>query len=234
MGLAVDIGRKLQQEYPQIAEDYRALLSKPQIVRKHVLVLHYHITSVVAERAVDFALRGYHGELEYRSPYAGLIPASELEELCIAHQQRNGRFAVRHLTFEDRSRGGRHGGSISGPLVAAQKLGAHAMTSEEKRELGYRNLENKVGIHAMTSEEKREAGRKGFVAWMERRGIPLWTAEEEREAYVLAQACRRGMFLDRDAVAKEINRQFHEGKPYRTGATVYQAIRRYERTHKPL
>lgn len=233
IALAIDIGRKIQQEYPEIADDYRIGLSKPQIVRKYGLMFQYNITDSVAERAVDNALRGYGGELSVPA-YQGLIPQSDLELLCAQHQTRNGHFSINHLTLEDRSRGGKKGGRIGGRKVVEQKLGAHGMSSEEKRELGYRNLERKVGIHAMNSEQKREAGRKGLIAKLQAQGLTPWTEEEEKAAFELSilPEYRTPKHIRRDAIAAEINRRFHENKQYRTTQSVYQAIRRYAR--KPL
>lgn len=104
------IGKKMQQDFPEIAQDRRAEMSYQQIVAKYDLLLHYGVTPAVAKTAVRYALEGYHGE--EKGSYEGLMPIREEREELSRKIERN-----------DSSRKGR--------LCVQLKKGIFALSKEE-------------------------------------------------------------------------------------------------------
>ena len=234
MAFAIDVGRRIGTDHPEIADDFRNGLSARQIAIKRGFFFEYATRTVrLASIAVGYALRGHDGTLS-RPNYAGLIPPSERESLSREHRVKNGKYAAERLTFEQRSAGGVKGGQRSGREAALRKLGAHALSHEEKRAIGLRNLENGVGIHAMTHDERSEAGKRGNVAKAIAMGLPVWTEFEEHLAYHLAdlEVFRRGPHIKREALAGALNDRFHHGRKARKGSSVYKALERQYKRHK--
>ena len=234
MAFALDVGRRIRTDHPEVADDFRNGLSARQIANKRGFVFEYATRTVrLASIAVGYALRGHGGTLSQPN-FIGLIPPLERKSLAREHRVRNGMYAAERLTFEQRSAGGVKGGRRSGREAALRKLGVHAMSHEEKRAIGLRNLKNGVGIHAMTHDQKSEAGKKGNIAKAIAMGLPVWTEFEEHLAYHLAdlQEFRRGPHIKREALAVALNDRFHQGRNARKGSSVYKALGRQYLQHK--
>ncbi len=65
-----------------------------------------------------------------------------------------------------------------GKWTAANGLGVHAQTPEQRREIGEQAVKNKTGIHAMTKEQRRELGKRAFIKGL---GVHAMTKEQRRE-----------------------------------------------------
>jgi hypothetical protein len=133
-----DIGRKLQSDLPEIANDYREGMFIHEIVAKYNIQINYSATESVAWSAVQRTLAGHDGFLDGK-PYSGLIADRlELERLAEEHKRE------------------------SGKMLHELGIGIHGMTGEEKRLLGLEAYRNGTGIHSMTTEERREIGKKTY------------------------------------------------------------------------
>ncbi len=76
IALAIDIGRRIQQEFPQVAKDYRSGMYHRQIVRKYELRRRYNTNEETAKQAVAYALCGNSGLFKTKE-YSGLIENEE-------------------------------------------------------------------------------------------------------------------------------------------------------------
>ena len=114
---SIALGRILQEEIPEIADDYRNKLNATQIELKYKIRSTYGASSIcVATTAVHYAIRGNYLR-SFGQEYPGLIEnVLELEELARNHNIRNG--------------------SRNGNRLKNQRRGIHLMTPEEKRRHG--------------------------------------------------------------------------------------------------
>ena len=60
--IGINLGRRLQQELPPIADDYRARMFILDIVQKYGITSRYSVSRNVAYEAIRHAIRGYGGE----------------------------------------------------------------------------------------------------------------------------------------------------------------------------
>lgn len=111
--LSIEIGCQLQQDLPQIADDYRNLTSRREIVEKYRICERYGINIGIAKPAVSYAIRGYHGKeiVEHHKihRYDGLInDKRELKKICLMLREKGLEYMV------------------------DKRIGIHAQTDEEK------------------------------------------------------------------------------------------------------
>ena len=78
--IAADLGRKIQREYPHVAEDYSGKYFLREIVERYDIPTKYSIGKKLAVNAVRYALKGYSGGFEVEA-YTGLIKKEEFREL---------------------------------------------------------------------------------------------------------------------------------------------------------
>lgn len=141
--LSIEIGRQLQQDLPEIAEDYRNLISRREIADKYSLCEMYGVDIEIVKPAISYAIRGYHGEEnvgKHRIPrFEGLITdKKELERIKLNLIQRGLEFMVN------------------------EKIGIHAQNIEERRLLSSKGGTNSAisnGFVPWGKEELEEAHR---------------------------------------------------------------------------
>ena len=87
---ALEVGARLQRDFPEIAEDYRRGMFASEIAIKYNLVQRYGITKAVAKVAIQRALRGNRRTVLEVKPYDGLLEEDETKRLREEHSQRKG------------------------------------------------------------------------------------------------------------------------------------------------
>ena len=180
---AAELGKRLQEDFPEIADRYRNGMTLPEISLEYCIQELYDTTSRdVARNAVRDALGGYDfGGISY----PGLIEDDEeRRNIGLEHMRESGkanyemRKGIHGLTPEQRSETSRKGGKA---LYETRK-GVHGMTAEQQSEHGKALYEMGLGIHGMTTEQRRENGRKNGKALYEMGlGIHGMTFEQRSE-----------------------------------------------------
>jgi general stress protein YciG len=250
---SIRLGRQLQRDLPEIADDYRFGLSRSQIALKYNICLIYDVGGSVAIGGVYNAIIGSAG-LFSEKPYNGLIEdPSEAERLGLEHMIERGRIAG-HTTHEqglgiharkpeqmsiDGRKGGRISGRITGRTTHEQGLGIHAQTPEEKREIGrkggHTTHEQGLGIYARTPEQMSIDGTKGGQASAKSKGLVPFGEDELNDAYQLSQLPEyqkreyQKNRINNELLAQELNRKYHEGKPIRTNRVVRNVLTKFRK-----
>ena len=172
---ARDIGKRLQEDFPEIADRYRNGMTMPEISLEYCIQELYDVrTRKVARSAVHYALKGYHfGGISY----PGLIEdPEERRNLGLEHMRETGKanyengLGIHGLTTEQKRENGK--------ANYENGLGAHGLTTEQRRENGKANYEKRLGIHGRTPEQRRETGKANYE---KRLGIHGMTPEQRRE-----------------------------------------------------
>lgn len=215
---AINLGFKIQKDFPEIADDYRNKHSASAIVAKYSLDTFYGVKTILAEKAVNRALRGYDGHLKVGKleTYPGLIEAEEMKALGVEHQQ------------ENRSR--------MGNTVVKEGKGIFALSVERRREIarerGAQTLAAKTGIHAMTFEERVEHGRRNALL----RGQKPYTDQEIDLVAKLMEdpKYKKGSILDIKKITAELNERLHKNSPdnYRTTKQIKKIYVKVKRAEK--
>ncbi len=206
---AVSIGRRIQDDFPGIADDFRKNSSVRRISIDYDVAKHYRTTPTVAFKAVSRALKGYGGELG-DVPYDGLIPLGEFEELVTKHtkdvsdQQKKNGTGIFGLSKKELSDNGKEGGKKGGTTSYERGKGYHSFSPEEKRAQG-----------------QKAATNRGDVPW------------SDEEITVLLQLPNnphymRGKLRRTTSMAEFLNNKFHNNNPVRNCSSVSQAYRKYE------
>ena len=212
---AGEVGKRLQEDFPEIADRYRNGMTLPEISLEYCIQELYDTTSRdVARNAVRDALRGYDFD---EISYPGLIEDDEeRRNIGLEHMRENGK-----ANYEMRK--GIHG------LTPEQR-------SETSRKSGKTLYETRKGIHGLTPEQLSENGRKGATAI----GFVPWVpAEETNEHYTFSEVetalrlaqCpeyRRGSLIKNAKIADELNVIFHNEGPVRTESAVGSQLRKYQ------
>ena len=208
---AARLGRTLQGDMPEIAEDYRNGLSKPKIAEKHNVEGKYNVGPNIAQNAVSAALRGHHGHLGITA-YSGLITdENELEKLAKEHQA---------IAFNSMSKDQR---IAQGKRVHELGLGVHAYSMEERIKQGRKGggvaKDKGLGFHAGTPKQKAKWQKNASVA----SGNVLYLPGEKERIHILAkdptyQNGKRGPSYN--AIAEQVNSEFHKGKSVRTKSAI--------------
>jgi hypothetical protein len=224
------MGLRLQDELPQIAEEYMGGLSYSRIGVKHDIrsriEKYFKIPSGKVSRStvstsVLNALWGYKGGFG-RGPYGGLIEDDGLlrEKLFRDYQKRNGEFTLE------------------------RKLAVHALSQKELKENGKEggliggrsNIENKTGIGKMTPADLKNAGiesaiARGYTPWTPRRitKLRLYLSELEFAHNLLfnREYWKNERKIDAIKISEKLNKEYHSGKATRTSKSVSQGLRRY-------
>lgn len=168
---AIDLGKRIQELFPEIAEDYRNGNSLLDIVNKYGIQEEFGIKEATAKKSVSFALRGYGGEFKFffsnKPVYTGLIDSSELLEIAKIHGVDSGK-----------KLGGKYGSKI-GELTFKNKTGIHSQTNKEKSNSGKKGLVSQ-GKTPWTDEELKTAYEMSFNPSY-RRGIRVNTGKIAEE-----------------------------------------------------
>jgi hypothetical protein len=181
------IARSIQQNHPEIVEDYRNGTTLDGILRKYDFETKYNSRYVTTLSGVRIALAGqknYFGD----GAIEGLISEpKEIKKLGIEHRRTSGekcaqqQIGVHALTYEERcklaKRNIEQGKCLT--LEERSEIGKRCLTLEERSEIGKRNFEQGKGIASLTSDELSEAGRKGGQNIVQhRKGIHGLTSDE--------------------------------------------------------
>ena len=238
---AGEVGKRLQEDFPEIADHYRNGMTMPKISREYFIQEMYNTSESVALSAVNCALGGYYYYYDFDEiSYPGLIEdPEERRNIGLEHKRENGKalyelgLGFHSLTPEQRRENGKAAYELG--------LGVHGMTTEQRRETGRKSgkaaYELGLGVHGMTPKERSENCRKATMA----RGLVPWVpAEETKEyytfsevetAYRLAQCLdyRNGSRIKNAEIAGELNKIFHDGEPVRVGTAVGSQLSRYQK-----
>ena len=183
---ASELGKRLQEDFPEIADEYRNGMTLSKISSEYCIQELYDASRSVAITAVGNALRGYDFD---GISYLGLIEdPEELRNIGLEHIRENGKAlyelgkGIHGLTAEQMSEHSRKGGE------AAYEMGTgiHSLTPEQKSEYGRKGgnslYANKKGIHSLTPEQRSENARKAAnVAYEMGKGVHGRTAEQMSE-----------------------------------------------------
>ncbi|MBD3318903.1 hypothetical protein GF342_03255 [Candidatus Woesearchaeota archaeon] len=233
IALAIRVGQKLQRQFPEIATLYRDGLRHADIVECLELDTAYARLSAVMTKAVGYALTGYDGPLS--APYTGLIPSSELEEICLRRKRRSGVSSSRlqaqsqtglyAMSDEEKRRARSKGGSTT----KKNCKGVFGLDDKKRSEIsartGRRLYEEGRGIHALSSEQRADAAKKSCRM----QGMTPWSEEELRRAVELSMdpEYQYGARVSNKMIAKTLNEEFHEGLRVRRANMVFRRLRRY-------
>ena len=69
---AIQLGKKIQRDFPEIAKDYREGRLLVEIVEKYNLCSYYHVHKDAARKAARNAIIGHNGSFKIRE-YEGAI-----------------------------------------------------------------------------------------------------------------------------------------------------------------
>lgn len=205
------LGLQLQKDFPDIAVDYRSGLSQMEIVTKYQLVDKYKVTPALARIAVNSALRGYDGSVNFYGlqSYNGLIAnPDELAQLATKHHKANAK--------------------AQGKRAKSEQTGIFALTKEQRqsigRQAGLETYANKTAVHSMTPAEQKAAGMNSALA----RGFTPFSEEEETYAFMLMQQDENKLpngYSNTAKIAKILNEKFHGGKEIRKNTSVTDLVR---------
>tara|TARA_Y100000310_G_scaffold264856_1_gene275651 strand:- start:317 stop:1033 length:717 start_codon:yes stop_codon:yes gene_type:complete len=223
MKKSASLGRILQKEFSEIAEDYRNGLSKTKIIEKYNIKALYNIGENVAQNAIASALKGHNGKLGVKT-YEGLIPdQGELARLCLEHQEN----ATVDMTVEQR-RG-------YGTIAYERKVGIHALTKKQRKKNSSKGgviaVDKKLGIHGLSKEQKKAHRRKAII----NSGNVPWEDEHKERVFELAkhtdfQCGKKGPSYQK--IANQINKELYDNQPIRTRSAINYVLFRASKTKK--
>ncbi len=143
---AINLGRKLQEDIPQIAEDYRNRKNKRQIIGEYKIPEIYNVNEKIAFVAVGYALRGNTRFVKTKQ-YEGLITdSSELEKLCSEHQRDNLEKIKKDLNNEYLQRGARNSNLTQGKVLWSDRERNFVYQLSKKAEYKIKTIKNSVLI----------------------------------------------------------------------------------------
>ncbi|MFH0711875.1 MAG: hypothetical protein V1889_02085 [archaeon] len=127
---AIENGKILQTQIPEIEKKYRNGNSLREIVEEHDLENKFGVCKKTAEIIVTYALKGYHGEWNmFTSPsYNGLMTEEEYAKIAEEHHIKQGRILGEKI------------GHKSGVLTFRKQTGVHGMTYLEKHIGGQKGI----------------------------------------------------------------------------------------------
>lgn len=244
--LAIQLGRVLQEDLPEIAEDYRVLKKLSEIERDYYIRERYSAPSdAIARQAVHYAVYGNTKGLFRTQAYEGLIPNDELEHLAVEHKRQKGRrdheekralFArTEEQQLEDRVAGGQ--------AAVEQHAGIHGMSSTQRsvyaQKRGRRCYEEGLALFARdkTTRQKdsHHAGRqsafaRGYTPWITSEDSDEHDLDEKDYVYALSYSPsyqhpngRTNLTL----IKEEVNRAYHGGREVRTLKAIQVMLSKY-------
>jgi hypothetical protein len=91
--LGILLGLRVQQDFPNLANDYRSGQTLSMLVTSYGIMHKYNVGFAVAESSLVRALHGYAGHLNAIAlqSYPGVIPADELKEIGDWHNRETGK-----------------------------------------------------------------------------------------------------------------------------------------------
>jgi hypothetical protein len=125
--IAAQLGRRIRQEHPEVADMYRRLISFAKIIQRLRLIEDHGVSEHIARNAVVYALQGYQWGCGAES-YEGLIAdPDELRRIISGYRRKTGRELRRQkkgifgLTAEERSEVARKAAQASGWTVYTKR-----------------------------------------------------------------------------------------------------------------
>lgn len=225
VGTKIALGRRLQEEFPCLEEDYASFNCFEIIEERGLSEIFPGVDERILAAAVGYAIRGCPGQ------YRGLIDDRErLEELSLRHMKRCGENAYQQ-------RWGIHGLShdvivtnaiTGGKKALEQKLGFHGAEPEQRRnwasEAGKKTAQNGSGIHRLTPEQRiRNSSMGGREATLSK-GLTPWTEVEKDVAYLLSCIFRTPRKADASRITQILNDMYHGGEEIRSISAVTTQI----------
>jgi hypothetical protein len=237
---AILLGKKLQKDCPEIAERYRGGTTLPGIAREFDITHAYKVTQSIAEKAVQFAIKGYKGG--FFDAYNGLIHDSlELEALRQDHRVNNGQRYFRegigiHTQSAEEKRGcGRRGYKKGLNTRSPEQI------SRDSRKgaliMGCTSYQQGLGIHGRTPEERKQDTIKAIAA----RGLTPWISGILTDAYGYVSEIEFAFNLsslpqyqnsrgtNNRLIAEHLNAAFHGGKPVRYAGSVKRSLYKFRK-----
>ncbi len=211
--MSVAFAKRLQMEYPQIAEDFLSGDSFSQIDLKYGISQLFGLTGKnMAENAIRIALTGFQIKpgVTGMENITGLIDNETYNKHAKLHQQRQG--------------------SLTGIKTKIEGTGIFGMTDEQRRELGKKSaaklLENKAGVFGLSKDQLREYGIQALAS----RGYKAFS-DDERD---LISSLRVSSNFTKNSkasaikIADELNRKFHDGKQIRNARQISKFLYRHK------
>ncbi len=197
MKRAIALGRKLQQDSPQIADLYREGRSQYDIVGDLGIEAAYTVSREVARNAVRNALGGCASE-DSKMIYEGLLEEDEMRRISLEHRRNSSR-RVANDTLE-------------------RAVGIHGRDRETRVRDSINAVIKRGELPWKRSGDSIGEGKICEVGEMER-AYQLSLLPNYRTS--------TGNRVSNVKVARQINLEYHEGRGVRNSQTVRLAIRRY-------
>jgi hypothetical protein len=205
IGVIIPLGRRLQEDMPEVADDYRSGKSRRDVVAYRGIDDYFGVNPEIAMGILSLAIRGYGGSSRYEA-YPGLIEdANELEELRISHANVNwgkGKYKPTEQGLRNRT--------------------AHGI---RQRDMG-------KGIHKGTREERFQTALQGSISpdsvmWAD--GEPEYAYRQSlRPENRFSSGPSRGR-ADYSQVAWLCNLEYHDGEEVRNRIQVRSAVNRFKK-----
>ncbi|MBD3361800.1 hypothetical protein GF358_03330 [Candidatus Woesearchaeota archaeon] len=221
---SIRLGKRIQEEFPEVALFYRQGKTLTEIINTLDLQDRLNIASVSYLRnAVSLAIRGYGGPINTNiSHYQGLITDNkELEKLAEKHNSESGK---------DQHR---------------EKKGMFSLSEKERKEVnseagktgGKKAKKLKLGIHGRKYEQKYSDGclgaiAKGYKPWIKKRdtlenGSVCIVSEKDCACELAKQEkYQRGKQTLNGKIAKTLNELYHNGNAIRTSSSVHNLLQK--------
>lgn len=218
--LQIIVGRQLQIDLPEIANDYREGRFLREIASRYEIPSRYGLTMAIAKGAISKAIRGHNGGFNI-PPYNGLINSDELEKLCEEHV----------------AKGISIGGYRAGNKLYEQRLGIHGRSIEQHRRDGRKGgselYKKRKGIHGRTLQERSEYNRRAGIQATIARGFTPYSASEIEYTFDLLQNPKYniGDQSNNVLIARELNARFHNNRPVRNNRTIRYIISKLRKEH---
>jgi hypothetical protein len=224
--LAIKYGREIQEDFPEVARMYLDMKMPLEIVEELKLDRLYHINTDIARRAVINALTGCRCKV-FGVGYKGLIPTKVMRKIGKEHQI--------------------EGARKNGYRCRDQKIGAHALSSEAKSEIGkivgYMLREKRKGLFdpSRRDEIKRKiADKKGTLVWEARQMLEDRCVYGEAEYAVRLSESKeyrhtRQPYRNKPnwkKISDELNRLYHNGENVRSESVSRRMVRSLESATK--
>ena len=133
IGLAAALGRRIQDDHPEVVGMYRSLVPLSTIVRRLRLMDDYGASWHVARNAVVYAIRGHHKGCGLKC-YDGLITdADELSRITLAYRKLGGlklkrqKKGIFNQSPEEQTEAGRKGATAIGGIVFTKREVEYAL-----------------------------------------------------------------------------------------------------------
>ncbi len=228
---ALFLGRTLQINHPEIADDYQRM-HIPQIIEKYSIQSTYSVGDEVARTAIRYALRGHRGGLDVPQ-YTGLLDHTTLDRLYLTHKAENGHASYRQGKglYGRTPEQIREDNQEAGRALYEQRKGVHKLSREQRRKLG-RNAYLRTG-DTQTPQQHRDAGLQGIIAkgqtpWKHPRDV----LSELECALMLSECYKRGNRANNERIAAKLNELYHHGEPVRTAHAVCSTLSIWKKKHR--